>query len=123
MGAFDNSASLTDSSMTYDCITEIWFEDRNRLEELFRLLRDPDIAKTAAADEEKFLKRDSMRVVVVEEYRYEKHRKERSHDGALCLGVEPSVGTPLVSQGAFNLPALAGWNRSTSWCSPSSRPF
>jgi len=75
MGAFDHAQGLEDSSLSYDSITEVWFEDRKGFEELYRLLREPELAKIISTDEENFLDRDSMRVLVVEEHRAEEHRK------------------------------------------------
>ena len=75
MGSFDNQNELSDNSLRYDCITEVWFEDRSGFENLYRLLSDPQLGRLVKADEETFLDRQSMRVLVVEEHRYEEHRK------------------------------------------------
>jgi hypothetical protein len=83
MGAFDNASELQDNALNYDVITEVSFEDRKGLEELYRLLRSTELSKIIADDEDNFLDRNAMRVLVVEEHR------SSTPPGAGCSNTAP----------------------------------
>ena len=50
-----------------DCITEFWFDYPGPWSEARKVLLPPDLLELFAVDEEKFMDRPSMRVLVVEE--------------------------------------------------------
>ncbi len=50
----------------YDCITELWFDDREAMEKSFAHLGEPDIAALFAEDEEKLFDRSRSLCYVVD---------------------------------------------------------
>jgi len=57
-------AIIASKQWDYDCITEWEMRDENALREVFKLLLDPNIGPIFHADEEHFLDRDSVRLVI-----------------------------------------------------------
>jgi hypothetical protein len=53
----------------YDCITEMWFRDAAALEAMFETLSRPDVRAALTEDENRFLDRESVRVIQCEERR------------------------------------------------------
>lgn len=51
----------------FDCITEIWFEDRSGFDDMLKLLADPVASEEIKQDELKFLDRERCGIMVVEE--------------------------------------------------------
>jgi len=51
----------------YGCLTEVWFERREDMEENLAVLADPEKAAAVIEDEERFLDRPQLRFFVVEE--------------------------------------------------------
>ncbi|MET0988597.1 MAG: EthD domain-containing protein [Steroidobacteraceae bacterium] len=51
---------------SYDCITEVCFEDRAALDAMFAALADPRIGPVIAADEDEFIDKASMRALLCE---------------------------------------------------------
>ena len=57
-------AIMASKQWDHDCITEWEMRDEQALREVFRLLLDPDIGSIFYADEEHFLDRASVRLVI-----------------------------------------------------------
>ena len=55
------------ANFDYDAIAELIFEDQTHFQAFMRLVGAEEAAKTLAADEERFLDREKMRVVIVDE--------------------------------------------------------
>lgn len=51
----------------FDCITEVWFDDKNAMNAAFAHLSKPDIAKIFADDEDQIFDRKRTRCFVVDE--------------------------------------------------------
>jgi hypothetical protein len=56
-------------SFAYDCITEMWFRDAATLDAMFETLSRPEVRAALTEDENRFLDRDSVRVIRCEERR------------------------------------------------------
>jgi len=52
---------------SYDAVTEIWLKDEAALEEMSRIINEPENNKLILADEEKFQDRLKTRLLIVEE--------------------------------------------------------
>lgn len=52
---------------SYDAVTEIWLKDEAAMEEMGRIINDPENNKLILADEEKFQDRLKTRLLIVEE--------------------------------------------------------
>lgn len=63
-GAFESTGP---STTDFDCITEVWFEDRAAYEAAMAVLTGPDVAKRIADDEENVFDRSKTRMFVVDE--------------------------------------------------------
>lgn len=66
-GTFDRPGDLK-APPAFDVITEIWFDSRSDLVEMYKVLRTPEIALEVAQDEEKFMDRQSLKVLIANEY-------------------------------------------------------
>jgi uncharacterized protein (TIGR02118 family) len=58
-----------ESGGSYDAVAEMVVADSAALEELYRVLADPQVKSVIAEDEARFLDRDSIRIMVCEEER------------------------------------------------------
>jgi hypothetical protein len=58
-----------DKAYDYDCITEMWFADRAKLDAMFAKLAEPATRKAIAEDEARFIDSKSVVVVTCEERR------------------------------------------------------
>lgn len=77
----DNSSSYFDTvenneggiapEFNYDCVTEMWFENEERLQSMFDRLSEPDARAKIGADEELFLDPQSVVFLKCEETRTE----------------------------------------------------
>jgi hypothetical protein len=56
-----------DDSFAYDCVTEMWFRDEAAAERMFEVLSRPEVRDALTADENRFLDRESVRVIRCEE--------------------------------------------------------
>lgn len=52
---------------TYDCITEIWLDDQAALDEMMRIVAQPDVHAELAADEVLFQDKSQSRFLIVDE--------------------------------------------------------
>jgi len=55
------------SETNFDCVTEVWFDDRAAYEKAMAVLTSPDVAKQIADDEEHVFDRSKTRMFVVDE--------------------------------------------------------
>jgi len=53
----------------YDCVTEMWFENQTRMEEMFALLSTDNVRRAIAEDEERFIDPQSVVVITCDESR------------------------------------------------------
>jgi hypothetical protein len=69
-GAFDTpeGGATKVAEPEFDVLTEIWLRDRTRLEEMYAALREENLARRIAEDEQEFMDRGAMRVFVSTEY-------------------------------------------------------
>jgi hypothetical protein len=66
---FDPFGQGADGEPDFDCITEVWFESREALEESLASVSRPEIASVVVADEEQFMDRSATRLMLFEEER------------------------------------------------------
>jgi hypothetical protein len=65
----ERSAAGAAPQFDYDCVTEMWFETRTRMEEMFALLSTDTVRRAIAEDEARFIDPQSVVVITCEESR------------------------------------------------------
>ncbi len=50
----------------YDCLTELWFDDRPTMEATLAHLATPEVAAVIVPDEERFIDRTALRFFIIE---------------------------------------------------------
>lgn len=64
--AEQGSTSAPTAAPGYDCVTELWFKDRSMLDGLLAHMAQPHIQKLITEDEEKFLDRNAIHLMICE---------------------------------------------------------
>lgn len=64
--ALDHQPSSADAEGMYDCLTEVWYEDRAAMDAELALLARPETVELIIEDEEKFLDRSQLRFFIIE---------------------------------------------------------
>lgn len=63
------ASAVEESHFEYDVVTEMRLRSAGDLDRMFQILAEPEVEKVIRADEDTFLDRDSIRVLVCEEER------------------------------------------------------
>jgi uncharacterized protein (TIGR02118 family) len=64
-----SNSTTMESGGSYDAVAEMVVQDTAALEEMYRILADPEVKSVIGKDEATFLDRDSIRIMVCEEER------------------------------------------------------
>ena len=65
--AVDADGGASESGFGYDCITELWFENRDMMDRMLAVLAEPAVRDVLQEDEERFLDRTSVVFIPCEE--------------------------------------------------------
>jgi hypothetical protein len=65
---FDPFDQGADDEPDFDCITEVWYNSRDHLEEMLAFVSQPEIASVIVADEEVFMDRSATKLAIFEEF-------------------------------------------------------
>lgn len=63
----ETAATIAAPAFEYDCITEMWFENKSRMDAMFAALAEPEVRRMISEDEERFIDARSVVVLPVEE--------------------------------------------------------
>lgn len=66
-GLMEHQPEDTSVDDSYDAVTEIWLKDEAAMEEMGRIINEPENNKLILADEEKFQERLKTRLLIVDE--------------------------------------------------------
>ncbi len=62
-----SGAEASSSDNEYDAITEMWVKDQANLDEMLRRFGSPELQTVLAQDEERFMDRGSLKLMICEE--------------------------------------------------------